>query len=224
MKNLSEQILRFKKLSGLINEDNKTGCVEGDCKNGTGKYVVSDGNYYEGEFKNGRFNGKGILYSENKKTADGRFIDGYLKYGKKFRYNGDEIFNFDEGEWDVNGLVGGGKRQYMGYGVENNNPRNIHMEEGTFKNGVLEKGTIEYENGKIFKGTFEYVGDKVSTKCLCCKKRDIHIRHFHCGHVIAKSEGGDFNVKNLRPICAQCNLSMGTMSMNEYTKTYFGYN
>ena len=69
----------------------------------------------------------------------------------------------------------------------------------------------------------EYVGNKVSTKCLCCKKRDIHIRHFHCGHVIAKSEGGDFTVKNLRPICAQCNLSMGTMSMNEYTKTYFGY-
>jgi hypothetical protein len=161
MKNLSEQILRFKKLSGLINEDDKKGCVKGDCQNGTGKYVVSDGNYYEGEFKNGKYNGKGILYSENKKYADGRFIDGYLKYGKKFRYNGDEIYNFDEGEWDVNGLVGGGKRQYMGYGVENKNPRNIHMEEGTFKNGVLEKGTIEYENGKTFKGTFEYVGDKV---------------------------------------------------------------
>jgi len=140
----------------------KVGCVEGDCQNGTGKYIVSDGNYYKGEFKNGKYNGKGILYIENKKTADGRFVDGFLKYGKKFRYNGDEVVYFDEGEWDKNGkLDGGGKRQYMGYGVENKNPRNIHIEEGTFKNGVLEKGTIEYENGKKFTGTFEYVGDKV---------------------------------------------------------------
>lgn len=164
MKNLSEQILRFKKLSGLINEDNKTGCVEGDCKNGTGKKVISvtEGQYYVGEFKNGLFNGKGILYMNNKKFADGRFLDGDFKVGKIFYYNdGDEVNYFNEGEFIELELNGYGKRQYMGYGVENSNSKNIHMEEGTFKNNVLEKGTIEYENGKIFKGTFEYVGDKV---------------------------------------------------------------
>jgi hypothetical protein len=160
MKNLSEQILRFKKLSGLINEDDKYGCVEGDCKNGNGKYSW-EGAYYDGEFKNGRFHGKGIVYMNNKKYLDGRFVDSNFKFGKKFEFKGDEVAYFDEGEFINNELIGGGKRQYMGYGVENENPRNIHIEEGTFKNGVLEKGTIEYENGKKFTGTFEYVGDKV---------------------------------------------------------------
>jgi hypothetical protein len=33
--------------------------------------------------------------------------------------------------------------------------------------------------------------------------------------------GGQTNVKNLRPICAQCNLSMGSMNMNEFKKKFF---
>ena len=63
----------------------------------------------------------------------------------------------------------------------------------------------------------------MSNKCLCCKKEKIDIRNFHCGHVIAESKGGDLTIKNLRPICAPCNASMGTMSMNDFALTYFGY-
>jgi hypothetical protein len=70
----------------------------------------------------------------------------------------------------------------------------------------------------------EYIGnDIMQNKCLCCKKEKIDIRNFHCGHVIAESKGGDLTIKNLRPICAPCNLSMGAMSMNEFTKTFFGW-
>jgi len=70
----------------------------------------------------------------------------------------------------------------------------------------------------------EYIGnDIMSNKCLCCKKEKIDIRNFHCGHVIAESKGGDLTIKNLRPICAPCNASMGTMSMDDFALTYFGY-
>jgi hypothetical protein len=70
----------------------------------------------------------------------------------------------------------------------------------------------------------EYIGpDFTFGRCLCCKKEKIEYRNFHCGHVIAESKGGDLTIKNLRPICAACNLSMGTMSMNEFTKTFFGW-
>lgn len=70
----------------------------------------------------------------------------------------------------------------------------------------------------------EYIGhDIMSNKCLCCKKEKIDVRNFHCGHVTAESKGGDLTIKNLRPICAPCNLSMGAMSMNEFTKTFFGW-
>ena len=51
----------------------------------------------------------------------------------------------------------------------------------------------------------------------------ISIRSFHCGHVIAESKGGDTNIANLRPVCAACNLSMGVMSMNEFTTKFFGW-
>ena len=70
----------------------------------------------------------------------------------------------------------------------------------------------------------EYIGHDVNdNKCLCCKKEKINVRNFHCGHVIAESKGGDLTIKNLRPICAPCNQAMGTMSMNEFTKTFFGW-
>jgi hypothetical protein len=70
----------------------------------------------------------------------------------------------------------------------------------------------------------EYIGHNVNdNKCMCCKKEKINVRNFHCGHVIADSKGGDLTIKNLRPICAPCNQAMGTMSMNEFTKTFFGW-
>ena len=70
----------------------------------------------------------------------------------------------------------------------------------------------------------KYIGAAVnSTKCLSCREELISIRSFHCGHVIAEAKGGDSTINNLRPICAPCNSSMGTMSMNEFTKTYFGW-
>lgn len=70
----------------------------------------------------------------------------------------------------------------------------------------------------------KYIGAATpSTKCLSCREELISIRSFHCGHVIAEAKGGDSTINNLRPICAPCNSSMGTMSMNEFTKTYFGW-
>jgi hypothetical protein len=70
----------------------------------------------------------------------------------------------------------------------------------------------------------EYIGAEFPQgRCYCCKKEKIDQRNYHCGHVIAESKGGDLNMKNLRPICAACNASMGTQSMNEFTKTFFGW-
>jgi len=70
----------------------------------------------------------------------------------------------------------------------------------------------------------EYIGrDLTVGRCYCCKKETIANTNYHCGHVIAESKGGDLTIKNLRPVCAPCNLSMGTQSMNEFTKTFFGW-
>lgn len=70
----------------------------------------------------------------------------------------------------------------------------------------------------------KYIGSEVAiSKCMSCREVRIENTSFHCGHVIAESKGGNMTINNLRPICAHCNLSMGTKSMNEFTKEFFGW-
>ena len=61
------------------------------------------------------------------------------------------------------------------------------------------------------------VGESIGkTKCTCCKSTDITQMSFNCGHIIAEANGGKTNVSNLKPICQNCNSSMGTKNMNEF--------
>lgn len=70
----------------------------------------------------------------------------------------------------------------------------------------------------------KHMGSGVAeAKCVSCRETVIKITSFHCGHVVAESKGGDTNINNLRPICADCNLAMGTRSMNEFTSEFFGW-
>lgn len=67
----------------------------------------------------------------------------------------------------------------------------------------------------------KYIGNKIGTaKCMCCKTTDILQGEFHCGHMISQANGGETSIDNLRPICAQCNLSMARQNMNEYIMQY----
>jgi hypothetical protein len=67
-----------------------------------------------------------------------------------------------------------------------------------------------------------WVGSSVGeTNCLCCGHEKVRQIEFHCGHIMAEVNGGKTNVENLRPICAQCNLSMGSMNMIEFKKKFF---
>ena len=64
------------------------------------------------------------------------------------------------------------------------------------------------------------IGEEIGkSKCLCCKVSDISQLSFHCGHIIPESIGGKTIVSNLRPICQNCNSSMGNKNMDEFMKT-----
>ena len=56
-------------------------------------------------------------------------------------------------------------------------------------------------------------------KCLCCNSTDITQMSFNCGHIIAEANGGETIVSNLKPICQNCNSSMGTKNMNDFIKS-----
>lgn len=70
------------------NEDKKTGCVSGNCKNGKGKYVYSNSkyslSYYEGSFVNGLKDGHGIYYDDYNGTIQKKYIGNF----KKDEYHG----------------------------------------------------------------------------------------------------------------------------------------
>lgn len=63
----------------------------------------------------------------------------------------------------------------------------------------------------------KYIGENIGKhKCYCCNLTDITQLSFHCGHVISEKNGGNIEVNNLRPICQNCNSSMGIKNMNDF--------
>jgi 5-methylcytosine-specific restriction endonuclease McrA len=56
-----------------------------------------------------------------------------------------------------------------------------------------------------------YLGTTFETKCTVswCKNQ-INTFNYHVGHDQPESKGGTLAITNLRPICARCNLSMGS--------------
>jgi hypothetical protein len=57
--------------------------------------------------------------------------------------------------------------------------------------------------------------------CTCCKvkKMDALRSDWHSGHKIAKAKGGLKILQNLQPICVDCNISMGTTSIIDYSRS-----
>jgi len=67
-----------------------------------------------------------------------------------------------------------------------------------------------------------YIGLEVGTTlCMVCKTNSLNQMDFHCGHIVPEAEGGPTCLSNLRPVCAKCNLSMGTKNLEEFKDTYF---
>jgi hypothetical protein len=67
----------------------------------------------------------------------------------------------------------------------------------------------------------KWIGEKVAEAgCYACRVTTISMRHHHCGHVVSEKNGGKCTIDNLRPVCANCNLSMNTMNMKEYIEKF----
>jgi hypothetical protein len=65
-----------------------------------------------------------------------------------------------------------------------------------------------------------YAGRCFERKCLVpwCQN-NMTVFDFHVGHDVPESEGGATQLRNLRPICARCNLSMGAQySIQEWSR------
>jgi hypothetical protein len=52
--------------------------------------------------------------------------------------------------------------------------------------------------------------------CYCCIQKPINFSNFRYGHLINIKDGGRTNSYNLKPICSNCNISMGDKNMLEF--------
>lgn len=93
----------------------------------------------------------------------------------------------------------------------------------------------KHNNGKVVKKRKEnipkaireqvwlkYIGKKYSSKChIVWCKNSINCFNFDCGHNIPESKGGTLRLNNLRPICRNCNVSMGAnYSIDEWNSKF----
>lgn len=76
-------------------------CISGDCQNGYGTFVYTDGSYYIGEFEDGRRFGQGVLFMSN----DTKYVGSWkndLKDGEGRVYRKNILLQ--SGEWYRNNL------------------------------------------------------------------------------------------------------------------------
>jgi len=63
----------------------------------------------------------------------------------------------------------------------------------------------------------KHIGEDIlKHKCFCCKIAYISKDDFEAGHIKSVANHGDNSIENLRPICFNCNRSMGSMNMDIY--------
>jgi phage FluMu protein Com len=66
----------------------------------------------------------------------------------------------------------------------------------------------------------EFGPGKDRAKCPICKRNEITRHHFAMGHKKSLANSGTNTLRNVRPICHQCNSMMGKMNMAEYIRKY----
>ena len=175
-------------------------------RNGQGKLILADQSYYEGNFKDGEFNGNGYFRTRNY-TYKGQFIAGKKDgKGKLESFNTKSIY---EGEFKND--------MKEGYGIEKYNDGSIYkghykngMKEGTGilllkkekKNSIFEgefkddkiwgKGIYKWENGKQYEGEWE--NNEISGFGILTENNIKHIGYF--SHDKKEGYGASFYIEN----------------------------
>lgn len=161
-KNILNEVNKIREMMGLINEQNEqeTGCIDGNCVNGTGTYVWrsddgESGYEYNGQWSEGMKEGRGIykFYGDSRLGTgvyEGEFVQDKPKgQGKVSWKNGDDSkpYFWSEDEWNKTGESG--RIEFVGEMLD----------------GGIFSGTMKYENGDVYTGVFDsYAGEGVEAK------------------------------------------------------------
>ena len=121
-----------------------------DKKSGKGKINFNNGDIYEGDFENNKFNGEGhYIWKKNGHEYIGQYLNGqfngkgFYKWGNEEYYKGDYKMGIKDGQGEVKYPNG---KKYIGPFV-NGKLNGI----GIFEDGKGNKGEVEFIDGRINK-------------------------------------------------------------------------
>ena len=135
---------KFRHKKTLLNEDTKkTGCIKGDCKNGYGTFISSDGDKYVGNWKSGLMNGYGTMTFANSAKYVGNWKSG--------SQNGYGTFTWSDGRK----YVGNWKDDdFNGYGTYTYSNGRKYV--GNWKSGLQNGyGTFTWSDGTKYVGNWK---------------------------------------------------------------------
>jgi hypothetical protein len=110
------------------------------------------------------------------------------------------------------------KRKKRNYNKNNDKKTKTNLNQNTVldshNNNIIHKETIPKRIRELVWTTHN--GESFTHKCFVtwCNN-NINVFNFQVGHDIPESKGGTIDIDNLKPICGNCNLSMG----NRYSIT-----
>lgn len=109
-------------------------------------------------------------------------------------------------------------RNSVAYSLKNNNFIDFFVNEAIpdHKFKILKK----YISPKLRMCVWNrYFGNNENGICpICNKKIRVGKNGFHCGHIISEANGGLTDLDNLRPICSDCNINMGSINWDVFVK------
>jgi len=116
MKNIiTEELGYMKYLFGyqrgvvISEQSNKTGCIKGNCVNGSGTYKWSDGDVYVGQWKDGIQNGQATYKFSNGDVYEGQYKDGKMNGQGTYKFSKGEVY---VGQWKDSEKNGQGTYKY----------------------------------------------------------------------------------------------------------------
>lgn len=139
-------------------------CIKGNCWNGHGVYVYPSGARYEGNFRDGKIQGEGILYFSDGNKYIGNWVNQYREGKGKMIFTSGDVYRGEFKHGRINGkgimdFVSGDKYEGnwsndLQHGNGNYFYSNGDRYEGEFYAGKFQgKGSMFYKDGS------KYVGD-----------------------------------------------------------------
>ena len=128
----------------------------------------ADGNVYEGEFKAGKYEGRGVFRHADGDVYEGEFKAGFAEGRGVYRWANGNVY---DGEWKADKKEGRGVYRYATGAVydgewkaDKREGRGVYryasgrVYDGEWKAGLLGRGVMRYANGDVYDG--EYKADK----------------------------------------------------------------